>query len=189
MSAVRRIWDGLGVPLAIWVVFAAPLALALLVHGRPEWQPAGRLEHGELLTPARVLDPSGLLNSAGEPLADTLLRGRWTLLYPSGTGCPEECLRLMDTLKRVCRAQSRGPGPVHRVLVARALPEDEARALQRVDPGLQVALASGSWGGPPAGQVYLVDPLGNLVLRYPPGFAPQGLAKDLARLLRLSGAG
>jgi hypothetical protein len=188
MNRVRRIGDGLGVPLAIWTVFSAPLVLALLVYGRPEWQPASRLEHGELIGPAIVLDPSGLLDSAGKPLVDSLFRGRWTLLYTSGAGCSEECRRLMDALKRVCRAESWGPGRVQRVLAARALTEDEARALQRVDPGLQVALAAGPWDLP-AGQVYLVDPLGNLVLRYPPGFAPQGLAKDLGRLLRLSGAG
>jgi cytochrome oxidase Cu insertion factor (SCO1/SenC/PrrC family) len=188
MSKLRRIGDRLGVPLAIWAVFTAPWALALLVYGRPDWQPAGRLEQGELIDPVRVLDPSGLLDSAGQPLGDTLFRGRWTLLYRSGAGCPDECLGLMDTLKRVCRAQARGPDRVGRVLVAPGLTEDERRTLRHTDPGLQLALTAAPWG-PPAGQVYLVDPLGNLVLRYPPGFAPQGLAKDLGRLLRPSWAG
>jgi hypothetical protein len=188
MSKLRRIGDRLGVPLAIWAVFAAPLALALAVYGRPDWQPEGRLEHGEIIDPVRVLDVSGLLDSAGRPLEGTQFRGHWTLLYASGAGCPEECLRLMDTLKRVGLAQSRGAGVSRRVLVSRELPEDVAQALLRNDPGMLLALADGSkW--PSAGQVYLVDPWGNLVLRYPPGFAAVGLARDLGRLLRISGAG
>ncbi len=92
----------------------------------------------------------------------------------------------MDTLSRVCRARTQGDDRVQRILVARELPEDTLQALRRTDPGLRVALGRGDWSLP-AGQVYLIDPFGRLVLRYPAGFAPEGLAKDLARLLSLSG--
>jgi hypothetical protein len=181
-------WGRVRVPLAIGAVFATPLILALLVHWRSDWQPVGRLEHGELMRPVRVLEPPRLSDPDGRRLDDTLFRGRWTLLYSSPASCGADCLRLMDTLVRVCRAQPRGPGRVQRVLVVRVLPEETARVLRQIDPGLRMALSAEPWGLP-QGQVYLVDPLGNLVLRYPPGFAPQGLARDLGRLLGLSRIG
>ena len=37
--------------------------------------------------------------------------------------------------------------------------------------------------------VYLVDPLGNLMMRYPAGFETRGMFKDLMRLLTYSSAG
>jgi hypothetical protein len=39
------------------------------------------------------------------------------------------------------------------------------------------------------GRVYLIDPIGNLVLSYAPDADPSGMRKDLARLLRLSQVG
>jgi hypothetical protein len=41
----------------------------------------------------------------------------------------------------------------------------------------------------PGDRIYLIDPLGNLVLRYAPGADPSGIRRDLARLLRLSQIG
>lgn len=184
----RGVWGRVGVPLGIGAIFAAPLVLALLVYGRPEWVPEERLEHGVLMTPARVQDPQAVLDRQGKRLADGRYLGRWTLLYTSPGSCARDCLMLMDLLKRVCRAQTRGPSRVQRVLAVRVLTEDTARVLKQVDPGLQVVLAPEPWVLP-AGQVYLVDPLGNLVLRYPPGFSPQGLARDLGRLMGLSRVG
>ncbi len=40
-----------------------------------------------------------------------------------------------------------------------------------------------------ARRVYLVDPLGNLLMSYVPGAPPEGMIKDLERLLRLSHIG
>jgi hypothetical protein len=97
-------------------------------------------------------------------------------------------MRLMDTLRRICRARTEPDARLQRVLVARTLSGTQANALARTDPALRLLLTAGAWPLP-AGQVYLIDPLGNLVLRYPPGFAPEGLGDDLARLLRLSRIG
>jgi hypothetical protein len=46
--------------------------------------------------------------------------------------------------------------------------------------------AGGTGGGDPAGPIWLIDPLGNVMLRYPPGADPTGMKKDLTRLLSVS---
>ena len=43
--------------------------------------------------------------------------------------------------------------------------------------------------GAPNDHIYLVDPLGNIVLRYPRDADPTGIKKDLQRLLRVSRIG
>ena len=40
-----------------------------------------------------------------------------------------------------------------------------------------------------AGQIYLIDPLGNLMMTYTKGYDPKGLRSDLTRLLKNSWAG
>ena len=54
---------------------------------------------------------------------------------------------------------------------------------------LRAALATPGAPTPEPGRIYLVDPLGNLVMSYPPGTDPRDLLKDLGRLLRLSQIG
>ena len=184
----RRAWTRWGVPLAIAAVFAAPPILAWLVYQRTAWQPTESLAQGVLMHPAQPLKTPPLVDRAGHPLDGRAFRGHWTLMYLAETDCPAECVRLMDTLRRICRARTKPDARLQRVLVARALPEAQTNALARTDPALRLLLAAGDWPLA-AGQVYLIDPLGNLVLRYPPGFAPEGLGDDLARLLRLSRIG
>ncbi len=175
------------VPAALAAVFLAPLALAWAIYHQPAWHPQGGLQHGELLDPVQPLTSPPLMGAAGERLDATLFQGRWTLLYHSAGPCDESCRALMDTLRRVRLAQGKAMNRVQRVLVEPApLGKDDA-ALGRSNRGLRIAAAE-RWPLP-AGSVYLVDPQGNLVLRYRPGFDPQGLLKDLQRLLRLAGEG
>ena len=175
MSKLRRIGDRLGVPLAIWAVFAAPLALALAGLWAPRLaarrSARARRAYRSGAGPGR-LRATGQRGPASGATPCFAVAGPCSIA--SGAGCPEECLR-SDGYPQAClpRPVSWGRPCRERVLVARGLPEDEARALRRNDPGLQLALAAGPWGQS-AGQVYLVDPWGNLVLRYPPGFAAAG---------------
>jgi cytochrome oxidase Cu insertion factor (SCO1/SenC/PrrC family) len=171
----------------IAAIFAAPLALAWLLYHGGHWQPSRGLQHGELLQPLQPLVVSTLSSADGLPFDGAQLRGRWTLLYHSSNRCADDCQQLLMTLQHVRLAQGQAMTHVQRVLVLSAPPGDEeARQLRGSGNDLRVVTAA-SW--PLAsGSVYLLDPQGNLVLRYRPGFEPRGLLQDLQRLLRLSGA-
>lgn len=177
------------IPIGLAVIFAAPLAMAwalFQMHDwQHEWQPRGGLQHGELLQPLQPLLLSALTSSAGQPLDSGLFRGRWTLLYHTAQPCTVQCRQLLATLHNVRLAQGQAMAQVQRVLVLTTPPAaQELPALQADD--LQVIRAA-HWPLP-AGWVYLLDPHGNLVLRYAPGFAPKGLLQDLQRLLKQAGA-
>lgn len=174
------------VPAALAAVFLAPLVLAWVVYHQPAWHPQGGLQHGELLQPVQPLTPPPLISADGAHLDAALFQGRWTLLYRSAGRCDASCRNLMDTLRRVRLAQGKAMDRVQRILVEPEPLGADDTALGRIDPSLRIAAAEQHWPLP-AGSVYLVDPQSNLVLRYRPGFDPQGLLKDLQRLLRLAG--
>lgn len=175
------------VPWALAAIFVAPLVLAWVFYYVHDGPLRGGLQHGELLLPLQPLVPPPLKAVDGAPIDTTLFRGRWTLLYHTSKRCDAACQQLQSTLLHVRLAQGKAMAQVQRVLVLAAPPgKSEMRILRTSGKDLRVASAA-RW--PLAsGYVYLLDPQGNLVMRYPPGFEPGGLLKDLQRLLRLSGA-
>jgi hypothetical protein len=163
----------------------------------------------------RVVSPSGDSGTGGAPdTADAdLFKGKWTLLYRGSGLCTAACrTELYDT--RQVRAALRQDDRVQRVFVAegdccdmaflRAQHPDliivqatpaAAPLLGLLEPGSGNGAGTGRPGvadeGHPsaAGRIYLVDPLGNLMMWYPPGAPPKGMLEDLKRLLGLSHVG
>lgn len=169
------------IPVSLAMIFVAPLAAAWgyfhLHHGLLP----GGLQHGELLQPLQPLRAPPLTAADGKSLDITLFRGRWTLLYHTAHRCGAECQRLLATLHNVRLAQGQTMAQLQRVLVLAMPPAaEEMQALHASD--LQVVTTE-RWPLP-AEWVYLLDPHGNLVMRYPPGFAARGLLQDLQRLLK-----
>ena len=173
--------------LALAATFLLPLLGAWAMYHYQPFEERGGLEHGELITPTQRLQvPPGLHTPDGARVDENLFRGQWTLLYHSSaaggqTGCDVDCLAMMNMLRRVHLAQNESMRQVQRVLVMPA----GTQAPAGLDEGLRVLKAE-RWSLP-AESVYVVGPQGFLVLRYPPGFDPQGLLTDLQRLLRLAG--
>jgi cytochrome oxidase Cu insertion factor (SCO1/SenC/PrrC family) len=183
-------------------MFFAPLALAFyLYYGHDTWHPGGRVNRGELVEPARPLPPLVLpLFDSGSTDAK-FLDGKWTLLFVASGPCAAACrLRLYDT-RQVRLALDRDMQRVQRVLIAD--PECcDAKFLREQHPDLITVRASAAAApllallpGRDAGgtaqvpRVYLVDPLGNLMMSYPGGAKAKGMLEDLKRLLRLSSIG
>ena len=172
--------------LALSAIFVAPLALAWALYHTADGQPQGGLQHGELLLPLHRLESLSLTNVDGKPLDTVIFNGRWTLLYHSDH-CAADCQQLLSMLQRVRLAQGHSMAQVQRVLVLAALPS--ANEIAHLVVGAHdLRVASASRWPLESGYVYLLDPQGNLVMRYPPGFEPRGLLKDLQRLLHVAGA-
>jgi cytochrome oxidase Cu insertion factor (SCO1/SenC/PrrC family) len=122
-------------------------------------------------------------------LAD--LRGRWTLLVVAGGRCAGACERMLYATRQARTMQGRDQDRVVRavVLTGDEPPQRELIAqhggliVARCDERAVAALPS------PTDAIYLVDPLGNLVLSYPADPDIKRLAKDLERVLRASSIG
>lgn len=187
--------------LALAALFVGPLGLAAwLYYHAGSWRPAGRLNHGVLVTPPRELPPLALRSAAGGPADATLLHGRWSLLTITDSACGLRCRRALADSAAARIALAADAWRVQLVLLAdRGCCERELGAAEQRDL-VTVWLDAGERGrlgdslaaaGAPAeaGRIYLVDPHGNLVMSYPPGAERRGLLQDLERLLRLSQIG
>ena len=179
-------------------LFFAPLGLAFyLYYGHGAWHPCGRVNAGELIQPARPLPAPALPLLASGHTQPNFLKGKWTFLYVTTGPCAQACrTRLYDT-RQVRVALDRDMNRVQRVFIADAdccdpqflrdqhpdliaIRADAADApLRALLPGLDAA----------APRVYLIDPLGNLMMSYAADAKSKGMLEDMKRLLRLSSIG
>lgn len=197
-SAIPATWRPRLALLLIIACFAVPLAAAWLLVGH--WRPAGAAQHGELLDPAQPVALRMVLPE-GKPADITGLRGRWILAYVgAATACDERCRTGLYDIRQVRLALGRDMERVQTLLLLNGQPEAEFRRwLNTEHPALTVGVAEpatqtaliGAFRQP--GQVgdwlYVLDPLGNLLMRYKIDADPRGLLKDLQRLLKWSKIG
>ena len=168
-----------------------------LVKNRP------KVNYGHLITPARPLDYAELMQapiSATENLPE--IKGHWVMVQVTqGPGCDVVC---QDTAQKTARLRlmlNKDVSRVRRLLLLPG-PADAAAAagdeIGQLDPTLLIAGLSDTLrqrlqeavGAPlTEGMVLLLDPLGNLMMWYSPGFDPYGVLRDLQRLLRNSQIG
>ncbi len=185
----------------IWIlvaVFFAPLALAfLLYYGGGGWRPPGSTNRGELISPARPLPSVELPTPSGAPLPASTWHGKWTLVYVGDGRCDDRCRAALILMRQTRLALNTDMARVQRVFLATGNCCD-LTYLAAEHPGLAVARADNEPGAallaafPDAaeGSIYIVDPLGNLMMRHAPTAAPsKDLLEDLRKLLKLSHIG
>ena len=189
----RRLLVGLA------LLFFAPLGLSFyLYYGHSHLRPGGRVNRGELIDPPRPL-PAVALPLLGGGTADPgLFTHKWTLLYATSGACDADCRSRLYQTRQVRIALDRDMGRVQRVFIAGGACCDPG-FLQGEHPDLitlnadgaaaVVAVLTGGAGGGTAGRIYVVDPLGNLMMTYAPEAKPKGLLEDMKRLLKLSHIG
>jgi len=181
-------------------LFFVPLALSFYLYYGTSWRPSGGAQHGELIDPARPLPEVALAQPDGTPTGGDFLRGDWHLVYVGDGACDPACREALVKARQVRLALDKDVSRVGRVfLYAGAAPEPGYLAAEH--PDLVAASVDGEQGltvlaafpqDPPplsAGHLYIVDPLGNLMMRYPADADPRAILTDLERLLRLSHIG
>jgi len=190
----------------VLLVFAAPVILAWLVFFVfPEYRPTATMNHGQLVTPVRPLPAFSLRDGQGAPIDQTYLRGKWTYVYLADGVCDQPCVQQLYKIRQVRLTQGKnidrlqrlflwnvdGVSEAQRTELARHFPGLAIIPLEQGQPSGLVEVFDLGDGAPPlaAGRVYLVDPLGNLMMRYEADAEPRGIIKDIERLLKYSGLG
>ena len=178
--------------LLLALVALAPIVASYMAY---YWfAPTKRVNYGELLDPRQAPAIAGE-NQDGKPFALAELRGKWVLLVVSGPDCGNACLRALDATRVARTIQGREQDRIARAWLQPATaPPPPAELLAR-HPGLAaIRVASAELTRLPldagsAADILLLDPRGNLVLRYGGDPDIERLAKDLQRLLRASQIG
>jgi cytochrome oxidase Cu insertion factor (SCO1/SenC/PrrC family) len=194
----RRLLIGLA------LLFFAPLGLSFYLYYSPAgWRPGNRVNHGELIDPPRPLPELTLPiahGAAGTGKPGFALKGKWTLLYVGAGSCNALCRSQLYETRQVRIALNRDMDRVQRVFVALGeccdwpfldAQHPDLATSRAVDAAPLLELLPSLNGIAPAAaeRIYLIDPLGNLMMSYAPGAPPKGLLTDLKRLLGLSHVG
>jgi hypothetical protein len=183
------------VVLMVAALFFGPLALSFALYYGWHWRPAGQTNHGALIEPPRPLPASG-------PSAP--LREKWSLVYVGPGDCDADCRATLYFIRQTWLGLAQLMPRVQQVFLVTGACCDHAW-LASEHPTLQIIDLAG--GGPMgtdapeaallaqfpvdrrATTVFIVDPKGNLMMRYDAHASPRGLHDDLQKLLRLSHIG
>ena len=169
----------------ILLLTVGPMVLATGMYKLKFWLPESRSYHGELLG-------NGQSRAALGVTAD---EQRWQLLVTAPQACAADCQQLVYLARQLQIGLGRDASRASHGL-ASAQPVDGAYAakLQSEYPQLQrytLDLPTYTQGaeGNGAAQLWIIDPHGNLVLRYGPGVIGKDVLNDLRLLLKLSNIG
>ncbi len=177
--------------LIIVALCAAPTIAAYVAYYLVK--PSGRTKAGTLLEPQRPVGALGgeLADGARFRLSD--LHGRWILLAVQPGACEDACRRRLWVMRQVRLTTGRERDRVERVVLTGATPlppaviaEHPGLVVARSDVGPALPVDDGTRA---ADHLWIVDPLGNLMMRFPADVDPNRMKKDLAKLLKNSRIG
>lgn len=188
---------------SIIAIFAIPLILAsiYLQMVRSSGGQLGDTSRGQLIQPAVPLTEFTFADS--DPVVDLdTMRGLWTLLYMPAGECADTCKLNLYHMRQVRLALNHRMDRVQRVV----LPENgEQLSDELLAEHLGLLVAKGSAAEQSAlrdqvnsaesemenlpDAIYLIDPFGNIMLRFPPDLDPKSMLKDVKHLLKVSRIG
>ncbi|HEX9171649.1 MAG TPA: cytochrome C oxidase subunit I [Telluria sp.] len=182
--------------LAVLLVCASPLILSYLTYY--VIKPQGRTNYGTLIDPrTHPIPPLASTALDGKPAGLDNYKGKWILLKVGAGECLDACRKQLFAMQQLRTMQGKERERVERVwLVTDATPLDTV--LMREYDGTHMIRADGAavakWlpvePGTTAGDhLYLIDPLGNLMMRFPKDPEPRKVHKDIAKLLKASAIG
>jgi cytochrome oxidase Cu insertion factor (SCO1/SenC/PrrC family) len=185
-------------------LFFVPLLVAFwLYYGDSGWRPAGGTNKGDLINPAVPLPAVVLATPDGTRTPANFLQGKWTIAYLGDGACDERCHQALYLSRQTWIALNKDMDRVQRVFLATG-PRVDTQFIATEHGDLLVAILGGDASSKTllakfpaidgvvpttAGRLYLVDPLGNLMLSYSAAVPDKALLTDVKKLLRLSHIG
>ncbi|KMN17415.1 hypothetical protein [Pseudomonas weihenstephanensis] len=171
--------------LLILLLTLGPMVLATGMYKLKFWVPDSRSYHGEMIGNGQGRAALGVQTQ----------ESRWQLLVTAPRTCAVDCQQLVYLARQIQVGLGRDASrATHALAMAQPLADDYAAVLQREYPQLQrypLDLPSYTQGaqGNGAAQLWIIDPHGNLVLRYDPRVKGKDVLNDLRHLLKLSNIG
>ena len=183
--------------LLVLLMCAAPVIASYFTYFviRPE----GRTNYSSLILPTRTMPALALALRTldGVPVTAASLRGQWLLVVVAPSSCDEACQKRLFTQRQLREMLGRERDRLDKVWLVTdaaevaaplraAMQAGEPTTLLRVD-----AAALAQWLQPEAGRelqdhMYVVDPMGEWMMRVPAQAEPARVKRDLDKLLRAS---
>ena len=180
---------------SLWLMIAmvaAPVTASYLIYYF--WPPGRTVNYGELIEPRPLPDPQ-LALADGVAFRLSQLKGKWVLASLDSGRCDERCERKLLYMRQLRLTQGKEMERVERAwLITDGIPPRADAVAPHAGTWLVRAAGSGlleRFPAPaaPTEHIYLIDPLGNLMMRFPRDPEPARMIKDLSRLLKASRIG
>jgi hypothetical protein len=197
----RRTISGRLKMLLVFAICAAPVVASYFTYY--VWRPQAQRSFGELVEPQRPLPAIAATTVDGKQVAIPSLRGQWLLISVAGGACDAACEKNLYLQRQLRESLGKDKDRVDWVWLV----DDGAPVRPQLLPALSQSHATllrvdasqlAQWLAPGAGHslhehLYLVDPMGNWMMRFPPAgtrevdtVAAKNIKGDLERLLRAS---
>jgi hypothetical protein len=192
--------------LLVLLVCASPLIASYFTYY--VIKPQTRTNYGALIDPAAHPIPQlSTTTLNGRPVALSDFAGKWLMVKVGGSACDATCHDQMFAIRQVRSMQGKEMDRIERVwlitdkepLTTMVIRELDGVQMLRADPAAVAAWLPVAPDAPLDGAIWLVDPLGHLMMRFPavPASMPEAdklahyakVKKDIAKLLKASAIG
>ncbi|MBV6304478.1 hypothetical protein KVP10_06245 [Candidimonas humi] len=189
----------------VLLVCLAPLVFALLAYYVPALglRPSGENNYGALVEPQRPVPEAQALDLHtldGQPFDLRSLHGKWVLLSAGSGACPESCVKKLFILRNSHASQGKEVNRLTRVwfitddapVSQQILDAYKGTIMVRADPARLAAYLAPKTTDPSATlatPMWIIDPLGNLMMQFPANADPIKVRNDIKKLLANSRIG
>lgn len=196
----RKSKSGLIILIILIALFALPEIIAVGLQVM-KWRPETTTNRGKLVQPPRPINSAALQTLDNKTLKFTELQRKWTAVYIADAECDAICAKNLFTMRQVQKALGKEQERMQRVFIpVGEISNEKLKEKLKDYPGMvvitgpkqEIAALTQQFVLPDAKAVdqqlvYLVDPLGNLMMTYRDD--PPGMLKDLRHLMKTSWAG
>lgn len=155
--------------------------------------------HGELIQPVIQIEKLSLTDISGEPISRDELTHHWKMLYIADKDCDSACQETNYYMRQINTALGKNASRFKRMIIHlepmstgfKQISEDEyPSALHSYASRNKLAKAFSALNGElTSNAIYIMDPLGNIMMRFSQGTSAKLILKDLNRLLKISRIG
>lgn len=161
-------------------------------------KPGAATNYGTLLDPRQFPIPSlDALDLQGKSTSLETYKGKWLMLQVDSAACDAQCQKKLLDMRQLRTAQGKEMDRIERIWLmtddqlidTRLLTGIEGTRILKVDAARLQAWLPVESGSSLRDHIYLIDPLGNLMMRYPKNADANKIKKDLSKLLKASAIG
>jgi hypothetical protein len=183
--------------LCMLIFFITPI-IAVVAMYKLDWRPKGE-SIGELVTPAKALTmQQPLISSDGNVASVNLLKDKWSMVYMTAD-CDAQCKDKLHQMRQLHVSLYKEIPRMQRLLFTTVSDVTEIKQnypdlLILNQPKTDIISFSEQFNihnetSMTAGRIYLIDPLGHLIMSYSASTSPALVRKDITRLMKYSWTG
>ncbi|MDD2932718.1 MAG: hypothetical protein HOP26_00840 [Methylotenera sp.] len=183
--------------LSMLIFFVTPIVAVIAMY-KLDWKPKGE-SIGELVTPAKRLTiDNPVILSEGTVAPANLWKEKWSMVYVTAA-CEDACKNKLHTMRQLHVSLYKEIPRMQRVLITTSsnvaeLKQTYPDMLILNQPTVEISTLGNQFNikneqAISANRIYLVDPLGHLMMSYTPTTDPALIRKDITRLMKYSWAG